>query len=151
MRLESDPNKQQSHSSLKAKLAFRHNFETSPIFLLTIMSNTETAAEQSARVALEKKLAQRPDKQELINNNILPGMHFLTQSPSGEWEDGNRRSHFLQLPMSRLRSKLHRRNSSGAGLRYVHTTQKSPCCLRLTIVVPPKGRTRRETQEPPSR
>jgi len=36
------------------------------------MSNTETASEQSARVALEKKLAQRPDKQELIDHNILP-------------------------------------------------------------------------------
>jgi len=36
------------------------------------MSDIEIASEQSAREALEKKLAQRPDKQELIDYNILP-------------------------------------------------------------------------------
>lgn len=152
-RLELAPNKPPRQSPLKSRLAFRHNYPIRNItdFLLTAMSNTETALEQSARVALEKKLAQRPDKQELIDNNILPGTYFLIQNISGEWEHGNRRSHFLQLPMSRLRSKLHRRNSSEACSRYVHTMQQNSCCLRLTIVVPPQGHTRLETQEPPSR
>jgi len=36
------------------------------------MSSTETAPEQSTRVALERKLSQRPEKQELIDYNILP-------------------------------------------------------------------------------
>ena len=89
------------------------------------MSSTETALEQSARAALEKKLAQRPDKQDLIEHNILPGTHLLTRNLSGEWQHGNRRSHFIQLPMSHLRSKLHRRNSSEADWRYVHTVQES--------------------------
>jgi hypothetical protein len=108
------------------KLAFRHNHPspTPPIFLLTIMSSIEATPEQSelARVALEKKLAQRPDKQELINYNILPGTYFLPRNLSKERQ---RRSHFIQLPTSRLRSKLHRRNSSEAGSRYVHIMQKS--------------------------
>ena len=60
------------------------------------MSNIETASEQSARVALEKKLAQRPDKQELIDQNILPGTYFLPRNLSGERQHGDRRSHFIQ-------------------------------------------------------
>jgi RPEL repeat len=61
-------------------------FETSSIFLWAIMSSTETTSEQSVRAALEKKLAQRPDKQELINYNILPGTRPLTRILSGGWQ-----------------------------------------------------------------
>lgn len=60
------------------------------------MSDIETASEQSARAALEKKLAQRPDKQELIDYNILPGTYFPPRNLSGERQHGNRWSHFIQ-------------------------------------------------------
>lgn len=52
------------------------------------MSSIETAPEQAARAALEKKLAQRPEKQELINQNILPGTYFLSRNLSGERQHG---------------------------------------------------------------
>jgi hypothetical protein len=63
--------------------------EILPIILFTAMSSTEAAPEQPIRAALEKKLLQRPDKQELIDHNILSGTQYFARNLSGERQHGD--------------------------------------------------------------
>ena len=152
-RLESAPNRPPRQSPLKSRLAFRHN---SPIrnitdFLLTAMSNTETALEQSTRVALEKKLAQRPDKQELIDHNILPGTYFLIQKYFGRvgaWQ-----------PTVSLPPATNVAPALQAAQKELERSLLEVCSHNAAeLLLPPiddrgssPGHTRLETQEPPSR
>lgn len=98
-------------------------------------------SEQSARAALEKKLAQRPDKQDLINYNILPGTYFLPRNLSGERQHGNRRSHSATNVAPALQAA--QKDLERSRLEVCPHNAEELLITRLTIVVPPQGHSRR--------